>query len=293
VHGSERLWRSWAPRLATYAQALRSMTLPAPGSGSDEAQFTITVLRNAFDVWFEPEIKRRQEAGTLPKPFSLWAAQVLMELGKSPVIRFNDQIRGVLKARADSDTKLPIQQGSELRLADLGEIVGLQLTGEEANAGHLTAIFHKGTWYLLFDFRYNAARIARHLEVAEQFLSAAETALAKRHRNASLENLYAAVELTAKCYLLMLPDERLLAKTRHRFVATEFNRHGGQHGNVDASFVDLLNRLAAIRTKARFPDEPFEATESDIGAWLTTARSMLADLDSRRPRRYGDDATTT
>ena len=265
------------------------MTTPSKAEEPGEAEFTLTVLRKAFDLWFEPEIRRRQEAGSLPKPFSLWAAQVLMEPGKSPLIRFNDQIRGVFQTKPDAETKLPIENGAQLRLADLGRIVGMQLTAEEANAGHLTAIFHKGIWYLMFDFRYNATRIARNLEISYQFLSAADMSLDREHLNAAVENLFASVELAAKSYLMVHPDERLLRKTRHGFVATEFNRYGGKHGNVDPSFVELFNTLSSIRTKARYPDEPLAVTSTEIRAWLTAARSMLSDLDARRPRVYPTD----
>jgi hypothetical protein len=209
------------------------MTPPDENKLSDEADSTQTILRNAFDLWFEPEIKRRQEAGKLPEPFPLWAAQVLMEPGERPTIRFNKDIRGIFQAQPDADTKLPTERGSAIPLSELGQIVGMQLTTHEANAGHLTAIVHKGTWYLMFDFRYNASRIARTLEVSHQFLAAAETSFAKQHLNASVENLFAAVELAAKSYLMMHPDKRLLARTGHGLVATEFNRYGGKHGNVD------------------------------------------------------------
>jgi hypothetical protein len=42
----------------------------------------------------------------------------------------------------------------------VGEIVGMELTIEQPNASHLTAVLHKQTWYLLFDFRYNATRVS-------------------------------------------------------------------------------------------------------------------------------------
>ena len=139
----------------------------------NDSDFTLAVLRNAFELWFEPEIQRRQERGEFPKPFKLWAAQILMEPDSPPVIAFNEQIQGVLQAKPDANTPLPIEKGQQLRLRDLGDIVGMQLTTEHPNAGHLTALFHKGAWYLLFDFRYNSARINLSLDVARQFYAAA------------------------------------------------------------------------------------------------------------------------
>jgi uncharacterized protein (UPF0332 family) len=143
-------------------------------------------------------------------------------------------------------------------------------------------------WYLLFDFRYNAARVARHLQVAHEFLSAAERALGKQHLNAATDNLFAGVELCAKAHLLMLPDERVLSSTRHQFVATHFNLHGGRNGNIDTEFVELFNKLSSNWMKARYPDDSLGISAATVTAWLETAKRMLSDLDARRPRLHGD-----
>jgi len=246
-----------------------------------EQDFTGVVLRNAFDLWFEPEIKRRQEAGFLPKPFRLWAAQVILDLEGPAEINFNEHINGIFAAHAEG----PVEKGQEIALAALGKLEGLQLTPDHPNAGHLTAIYHRKQWYLFFDFRYNASRITLHLDVARQFLQAAEEAAERDHRNAAVENLFAAVELMAKSYLLMHPDRRLLTKTRHRFVATAFNRYGS-HGNVPGDFLRLFNTLTDLRNSARFPNEPLRVSSDRIQAWLETASEMDKHLESVRPTRF-------
>jgi uncharacterized protein (UPF0332 family) len=212
-----------------------------------------------------------------------------MEPGERPIINFNEQIVGVMQFRADADTPLPIEKGQKLQLADLGEIVGMQLTTEYANAGHLTAIVQKGIWYLMFDFRYNSERIARSIEVARQFHSAAESAKKNGHLNAALENLFTAVEIAAKSYLMIHPDERLLEKHGHGFVASEFNRYGGKFGNVERKYVTLLNKLAELRGQARYGGQLLLIAESDMEGWLKTAEEMLADVTARRAAPYRDN----
>jgi uncharacterized protein (UPF0332 family) len=263
------------------------MTTPTMAA-EEQTEFTNTVLQNAFQLWFEPEIQRRQESGRLPKPFHLWAAQVLLEVGKQPVIFFNDQIRGVLKAGIDPKATAEIKKGESVPLDTVADIQGLQLTDSEANAGHLTAILLKNVWYLLFDFRYNAARVERHLRVAHEFLSTAEDALTKQYLNVAIDNLFAAVELCAKAHLLMLPDESALSSRSHYFVASHFNRHGRKNGNVDSAFVDLFNDLSGRWTEARYPDDSLGTSSMTIAKWIATAKRMLADLDAKRPRLHGE-----
>ncbi len=252
----------------------------------NDSDFTLAVLRNAFELWFEPEIQRRQERGEFPKPFKLWAAQILMEPDSPPVIAFNEQIQGVLQAKPDANTPLPIEKGQQLRLRDLGDIVGMQLTTEHPNAGHLTALFHKGAWYLLFDFRYNSARINLSLDVARQFYAAAEGAIDRKHLNVAVENLFAVVEIAAKSYLMIHPYPQLLRKHRHGLISTEFNRYGGKHGNVDAKYVSLFNALTSIRLKARYPDAPLSIAPSVVHEWFQIAGAMLDDVASRPAVRY-------
>ena len=245
-----------------------------------ESEFTKRVLQNAFDLWFEPEIKRRQESGTLPTPFKLWAAQVILDLGQPPEINFNEQLKGALAGEMTG----PVEVGQQVSLAEIGDLGAFHLTTEHPDAGHLTAVMHRGKWYLFFDFRYNASRIDRHFRVAQQFVDTAAYTLEKGYLNAGIENLFAAVELMAKSLLLIHPDERLLAKTKHRFVATEFNRYG-KHDNVPREFVETLNELSNVRNRARFPDDDLDVSNERVAGWLETARKMATYLDEVRPDR--------
>jgi integrase len=73
-----------------------------------------------------------------------------------------------------------IAAGEIVNLRDLGDIKGMRLTADDPNAGHLTVLLHKDVWYLFFDFRYNAARIAEHIGLAREFIELAEVGVASR-----------------------------------------------------------------------------------------------------------------
>jgi hypothetical protein len=134
------------------------------GQQLDDPEFTNAVLQNAFDLWFEPEIKRRQEAGALPKPFPLWAAQVILEPNGPGTIRFNDQIRGVFQVAIDASTPGPIAKGAQLSLSELGSIQGMQLTLDVGNYGpaNITAnIFSACECSLRINRAFDADRLPR------------------------------------------------------------------------------------------------------------------------------------
>lgn len=160
----------------------------------------------------------------------------------------------------------------------------MQLTEEDPNAGHLTAVIHGGRWHLFFDFRYNAARIERQLKAADEFMAAAADAIARGHAIAAVDNLYDAVQLMAKSYLLSSPEPGILESKTHGFIETRFNRQA-KLGNVAAPSARLLNRLAQLRPKTRYALEPLHVSRPELESMLASAHDMRTEIDGQRPRR--------
>ncbi len=77
-------------------------------SDFDEAQFTRTVIGNAFKLWFGPELDRRVAAGELPRGVKIWAAQIIIDLEQPHIINFNEQIQGVLAAHKTPDASIDV-----------------------------------------------------------------------------------------------------------------------------------------------------------------------------------------
>lgn len=253
----------------------------------DTSGMTEAVIQNAFKLWFFPEYERRVAAGTLPAGHKLFAAQVIIQMDRPPEIHFDTEIRGVLSAEV---AKLDgIKKGDVVRSNDLGDIKSLSLTEEYADSGHLTVIYHRSHWYLLFDFRYNARRIRRTLAVAHQFLALAETAMSRNFPNAFVENLFASVELLARSFLLM-HNARLLHSSSHGFVQTQFNLWG-KLKNVSTAHVEVFNRLTALRKDSRYSLDAPALSVSEMETLLSQAKGMVTDLERVRPRRWGEDAS--
>ena len=57
-------------------------------------EFGKNLMQQAFDLWINPEIERRREAGRLPDDFVLRAAQVIMSLdANAPEVRSNEELK--------------------------------------------------------------------------------------------------------------------------------------------------------------------------------------------------------
>ena len=239
------------------------------------------LLEQSFQLWFRPEIERRKSTASLPNGFSIWAGQVIMDLElDAPIIRLNEEVRGVLSAKAAR----PITAGEAVSLNDFQNLQGMTLGNEFPNAGHLSAILHKNIWYIFFDFQYNAARIKTQLSSADQFLQAANFCVDTDYSIAAIDNLYDAVQLMAKCFLLTLPDKRVLDSKSHGFIETNFNLQD-KFGNVPPASVQLLNRLADIRPKTRYAVDPMKVSQNELRQYLDDAKEMRRQIEIKRPKR--------
>ncbi len=206
----------------------------------DEITEADRIIEQTFDFWINPEIERRRQAGPLPEGFTLYAAQIIWNVdARGPEVRFNQEVRAVLRARATR----AVTPGEDVTtsISNVDDVVDIDLTGLDPNAAHETLVRRGGYWWIKYDFRYNATRVAAHIDVARQFLDAATSSRDKGHLHAFVENLFAAAELMAKGLLLMLPDKHLLTTKTHRFIRGQYNQWG-KLGNTDPRFVRLLNR---------------------------------------------------
>lgn len=250
-----------------------------------DADFGRELTKNLLRLFIVPEMNRREAAGELPADFTLYAGQILMEPGMPHEIRLNEEVRGVFVLRADSS----IEEGTDVSVADFATIAAdvhnfVLEHHDRPNCGHMTMILNGSQWFITFDLRYNAARIADHLAAIKEFLHSAEENLRQERLRAFANDLFIAVELMAKSRLMVHPDERLLISRKHTFTISEFNRFAKQ-GNADKRFASLLNDLAALRNDARYPTGAFTLTSERAAESLGVAREMHLRLLQEIPHR--------
>lgn len=206
-------------------------------------------LAQAWQLWFGPEIERRQTEGSLPAAFSLYMAQALFPPRGKLRVLLNEEIKGEGLLRAPRS----LQKGERLYSNDLQYIERFELPDELLDSGHFTIIRAGEGWRMFFNFLSGRAKAKDMFELAGQFLEAAQSAKDKGHAGPAVDNLFSACELTSKAELILHRNPAASSK-RHGAVASEINRWSTL-GNIDGAFVDLFNRLGQHRPNARYGDK--------------------------------------
>jgi len=244
-------------------------------SFDDEAQKRI--VNQAFELWINPEIERRANAGLLQVPVELYMAQVVWPDDKSISVRLNEEVKGVAWTRMGR----PIEKGDPVLVSDLSGFAGFELEDDELDFAHMTLMFNGHGWAVSFNFLRKRARAQALLEKADQFLVAAKDAFGRNHSAVVVENLYGACELSSKADLLtsMMVDD----DTNHRAIHSAINQQG-KLGNVDGAFVSLFNRLSRLRPFFRYAsatseDLPVSQDDLDLAhAFIDGTRSKVRRL---------------
>jgi uncharacterized protein (UPF0332 family) len=208
-------------------------------------------LKQMLDVYVIPEIAQRKESGKIPENFELTSFQILFypHLGRNE-IRFNEQCKIV----AVTELNKAVNKGDPIFVDDIEKIKEIRLdSSDDPNCGHMTYFMLGDHLYHSYDFRYNRKTIGEYLELAQQFIESAEAALNKQHYEAFIDNLFSAVEITAKSQLIIHPDLQLMKKSTHKSIKTKFHQYG-HLGNVNSSYVSLLKKFTSLRSKARYSE---------------------------------------
>jgi hypothetical protein len=99
---------------------------PFANSGHREANDPNSMLAQAWERWFGPEIERRRAAGTLPTWTLVYMAQALLTPDGELRVLLNDEVRGEGLLRAPRT----IQKGEPLYSNDLQHIERFELPDE-------------------------------------------------------------------------------------------------------------------------------------------------------------------
>lgn len=257
-------------------------TQPPRGASRDSVAFTNAdgemavksaqaLFGGMVDAHVNPEVARRIDSGEWPESATVFRFQVQF-LDDEVEVRLNEEVQGTLTVKATG----PIEVGQEVTTADFSEISDYQLPDEHAHHPHITAFAHNSTWFL--SFQLGGRDPARHetLTVAREFLAAAHDAFEANRLRACLDNAYSAVELLAKAELLSCAPtiEAMQKASSHRTISQAYNIWSGRLGNSDQRFAKALNRLAAIRRRARYMENELDCDQAEATELLSVLDSM-------------------
>jgi len=243
-------------------------------------EFNRTVFDQFMDLYITPEIQKRQETGELEKPLNLRAAQIIFfPDGRKPQVRINSEIKAFAKVKLKSG--IPKKAGEPIFEHEVEGLKEIHLTeGDDPDCGHATLVRIGNSWIIAFDFRYNKAFSAKHLETAKQFCETAEFSFNQKNWAPFVDNLFSAVELIAKSILLSMPDPKFRKKGTHKGIQIRYNRFADM-GNVEVTHRDTLNKLSGLRDRARYLKGDTSISEDEARSLLDTVKNMMEYASSR------------
>ena len=237
------------------------------------------VFKEVISVWIKPEIKRRQEAGLLPRDFILRRAQVVFyppPPNKSEV-RLNEEVQALMKVKPKEGVS--VKRGDTIVFKDIEDVLSIRLPEKEADVAHITMILTPKGWCMTFDARYNKSKVQRHLEAAQEFIEAAKLASQKKHLRAFVDNAFSAAELLAKGDLMLLPLYKKYTG-RHKTIQLGYT-WWAELGNVPIHFKTTLDKLSGLRDSARYLKENFAVGSELTKEFLQTLDEMKKRLEDR------------
>jgi len=235
-----------------------------------------------WDLWVEPEIRRRREADNLPHDFHLFGFQVVISSPNDngeTVVRLNDEVRAIAKVQA----RRTFEAGQTVYANDIEAIEEIDLLEKEANCAHVTGLELNGNWVVHLDFRYNKKRAREHLGAAHEFFEEAAAARGDMRWRPFVDNLFSAAELIAKAELMLTPTGSLKELKDHGRIRGKYGSWS-RLGNAPEPSGRALALLGDLRYQARYLENPLSMDEAEADRLLEAVRQAL-DWTDRRLRR--------
>jgi hypothetical protein len=231
------------------------------------------LLRQAFELWINPEINRRQAEGKLTDGIDLFTAQIVFHIDLPVEIRLNHEV----KAQAQMQLSRSFRPGDPITIGDVEEIVSVDLTDDDANSAHITLIrTGPEIWMVAFNAQYNRGRARALISIASEYIQLARYALSKGFYRGFVDTLFSAVELSAKARLILIPNPHTLLSRSHKYIVTQFNMIGGKLRNAPQPHVTLVNKLSAMRAPAKYSIEPFFIEPGEAEILLQDGEEMIS-----------------
>ena len=195
------------------------------------------IFDQVMNLWAIPEIERRRNKGSIKDDFEIERVQVIFTLGKSPEVKFNEEITIKAMARASRD----LIKGEEVKYEDIDKIEKF-IVDHPSNSGHITLFRFSKEWIIIFDARYNQEKIKELIRRSKDFYESAKSNLEKNRLIPFYENCWDSAKLSAICHYLALGGKN----EKHSVNIKNFTQWS-ELGNVDKKHAKILLELKDLR----------------------------------------------
>lgn len=240
----------------------------------DDPETVAKLIQQCLDLFFLPEVRKRQSEGQIEKPYNLAAAQIIFHPTEGQTVRLNDEVKFALDATLLDGSRT---QNHRYNLADIAEIHAFRLTDVDADCGHATLFRRIEGWSLHFNFARYQDTCREYIEAASQFIASARTARDTEAWRVFIDNLFSACELAAKASLLWHADEQFIRKTNHNAISSRFNRYA-RSGNVPPEVREIFNTLRSSRSAARYIIGECSIDPVEADRWLASIQEFIESL---------------
>lgn len=227
-----------------------------------------------MSIYVLPEIRSRQEKKKIPKPFNLFAAQIIFRKRQGNIIRLNEECKLMFVGKTKEGVK--VKKGEKFGLDKIKAVENIKIIEEDGNEAHISIVRLGKTYYYNFDFRYDKRCAKNILNAAAEFLQAAKDDCQAKRWRPFTENMFLVGELLIRAELTLLPYIKTESK-KHEYWRVEYNKWFKLR-NTTPERKNFLNEVYGLRDKARYSESNFKIHHNKAKNFLRITTSMLNDL---------------
>jgi hypothetical protein len=223
------------------------------------------LLEQIMELWLRPELERR---GLDTRPEDVGRALVILKPGEEPEVLIDAEAAMIVRGKPTR----PIAKGERVTEADLESIEALLPHDIDPDAGWIGFARFKGTYTIAFDFRRNKAKAQRIVDLASDYLAAAQLAAQDGRKGPAVDNLHSAAELTVVAQMSLMYDKPPGGHGKRQYWFESWV----EHGNAPSDHGRALRDLVKCRPPARYAGKPLRLTDAELG-WLISQVSDMVE----------------
>jgi len=232
------------------------------------------LIEQALTNWVNPELERRKTNGKLTDGFILRSAQVLFSVDGTQIIRLNEEVKAVVKAKINRKN----EKGEQLLDKDVDDIHSIRLLKEESDFGHITILRLSKGWFVGFSFLYDVSKSKGFYDIATEFMKSANYDLEQKRYRPFIESLFVAVENLCKARITLLPDEDMRKiRVSHRVTKKKIGMYSRTSNVIKTAYSNTFVELLKLRDKARY-DPNFSLKQEDAEAFFKSVTEQSKDV---------------